>query len=102
MVANGRPLGGRVAAPTAAVAVVGSALAVVVNLATEWKTNLWVWAGVAGVTCVAAIASWWLHKAQNSQSAQEDPPRPHVTRSVLGTTWNSTVITGDGNRVNVD
>jgi hypothetical protein len=100
MVANGRSPGGRVAIPTAAVAVIGSALAVVVNLATEWKTNLWVWAGVAGVTCAAAIASWWLHKAQNPPSAPEDPPP--VTRSVLGTTFNSTVITGDGNRVNVD
>lgn len=88
--------------PITAVAVIGSALAVVVNLATEWKTNLWVWAGVAGVTCAAAGASWWLHRAQNPSSGDEDQPRPLVERSVLGTTWNSTVITGDGNRVNVD
>ncbi|MGH3936674.1 MAG: hypothetical protein ACRDS1_17115 [Pseudonocardiaceae bacterium] len=48
------------AAVTTATAFLTSAIAVVINLATEWKTNLWVWLGVVGLTVLSAVVSLWL------------------------------------------
>ncbi|MBV9314276.1 MAG: hypothetical protein JO100_11205 [Pseudonocardia sp.] len=53
-------LGWRVAVPTAATAVVGSGVAVVINLATEWKTNPWAWIVVGVLTLLAMVLALWL------------------------------------------
>ncbi|PZS22983.1 MAG: hypothetical protein DLM61_24860 [Pseudonocardiales bacterium] len=45
---------------TVATAVLTSAIAVVINLATEWKTNPWAWLGVVGLTVLSAAVSLWL------------------------------------------
>jgi hypothetical protein len=54
----------RVVAPTVVTALVGSAVAVVVNLATEWKTNWWAWLAVGALTVVSGGVSLWLHRRQ--------------------------------------
>jgi hypothetical protein len=83
-VVSGRSMLGRVVAPTVAVAVVTSALAVVVNLATEWKTNPWAWVGVAGLTLAAAGGSWWMFRSQSSATASDaPPPGQSVTNSTI-------------------
>ncbi|GLY50083.1 hypothetical protein [Lentzea sp. NBRC 102530] len=83
----------RVITPTIAMAVVLSGTAITINLATDWKTNLWAWLGVFALTAATAAVSYWLYKAQD----QSQPPS--VERSVTGDVSNSTVIIGDGNQV---
>jgi len=83
----------RVIAPTVATAVVTSGIAIVINLATDWKTNPWAWLAVVVLTAATAGVALWLNKAQ-------EPPAPaSLDRSVTGDVSNSTVITGDGNQV---
>lgn len=83
-----------------ATAVVTSALAVGINLATEWKTSQWAWAAVAVLTLLTAGLT---HLAGRSNDAIDtaEPLKPgvRVSRSVLGTTSNSTIVTGDNNYV---
>jgi hypothetical protein len=62
----------RVLAPITATALVGSATNVVVNLATEWKTNWWAWLGVVTLTVISIPVSLWLDQ------------RPTRTDSALG------------------
>jgi hypothetical protein len=58
----------RVVAPTVVWAVLTSVLAVVVNLATEWKVNLWAWLAVVVTTVLVAAASLWLdHRRGDSE-----------------------------------
>ena len=45
-----------------ATAVLGSATNVVVNLATEWKTNWWAWLGVVTLTVISIPVSLWLNQ----------------------------------------
>ena len=47
----------RVLVPTVATAVVASAAAITVNLATSAPGNLWLWVGVAAVTMLSAVVS---------------------------------------------
>ncbi|MGH3783232.1 MAG: hypothetical protein ACRDRO_22080 [Pseudonocardiaceae bacterium] len=55
----------RVVAPTAATALVGSIVVVVVTLATTWTTTGWAWLlAVAGLTVISSGVSWWLHTRQ--------------------------------------
>ena len=89
----------RVVVPTVAVAVVASALAVVINLATEWKTNPWAWVGVVALTAVVAGVSLWLFRSQTAMQESGPGTQAHVERSVTGTVTDSTVIIGDGNQV---
>lgn len=92
----GRSRGVRVVVPTLVVAAVSSGLAVVINLATEWKTNPWAWVGVVVLTLAAAGVSLW-----SSRSLGADAPAggTHVERSVIGDVSGGTVVTGDGNQV---
>jgi len=71
-------LGWRVAAPTIATAVVSSGVAIVINLATEWKTNIWAWAAVAALTLVAAALSLWLARRPDTSA----PPGVSMSGSV--------------------
>ncbi|MGH3568805.1 MAG: hypothetical protein ACRDRH_22815 [Pseudonocardia sp.] len=68
-------LGWRVAVSTVATAVVSSGVAVVVNLATEWGTNVWAWAAVVVLTLVAAALSLWLARRSDAST------RPGVSMS---------------------
>jgi hypothetical protein len=68
-VSGGR--GARVVVPTAATAVLTSAIAVVINFATEWKTNPWAWLGVVGLTVVSAAVSLWLAYRGSQGSERE-------------------------------
>lgn len=71
-------LGWRVAAPTIATAAVSSGVAIVINLATEWKTNIWAWAAVAALTLVAAALSLWLARRPDASA----PPGVSMSGSV--------------------
>lgn len=82
----------RIAVPTLITAVVTSALAVVINLATDWKGNSWAWLAVVVLTLLSAGASYWL-----SRSSEE--PTALISRSVTGKVSKSTIITGDHNDV---
>ncbi|QTR01278.1 hypothetical protein J7S33_17560 [Saccharothrix algeriensis] len=86
----------RVVVPTLVVAAVSSGLAVVINLATEWKTNPWAWVGVVVLTLAAAGVSLW---SSRSQGADAPGGGTHVERSVIGDVSGGTVVTGDGNQV---
>lgn len=61
---------GRRAGRVAATVVVTSALAVVINLATDWKTNPWAWLLVVAVTVLAGVVTLRL----------EDHPEPDLGR----------------------
>lgn len=56
-------------APTIATVLLASAAAVAINLATEWKTNLWAWLVVGVITVLAAAVAVWLDRRQSQ------PPR---------------------------
>ncbi|HEX2300200.1 MAG TPA: hypothetical protein VHH34_17100 [Pseudonocardiaceae bacterium] len=43
-------------------------IAIVVNLATEWKTNGWAWLTVGVLTLMSAATSLWLLRRQNASS----------------------------------
>jgi len=49
-------------------AVFGALSAILVNFATAWKTNIWMWIGVAIVTAVSAVLSLLLMQNQKDTS----------------------------------
>jgi hypothetical protein len=59
----------RVAVLAAATAVSGSAVAVAVNLATEFKTNFWAWVAVVVATALVAAVAMWLDHRRNAEAA---------------------------------
>lgn len=54
----------RIVALTAASALVGSAVAAAVNLATEWKTSWWALLAVVALTVISGGVSLWLYRRQ--------------------------------------
>lgn len=66
------PVTTRVVAPTMAAAATTSAIAVVVNLATEWKTNPWAWIAVGAFTLISAAVSLWLYHRSGGQPSTGD------------------------------
>ncbi|MGH4022837.1 MAG: hypothetical protein ACRDT0_27100 [Pseudonocardiaceae bacterium] len=68
-------VGRRVVASTVVTAVVTSAAAVVINLATEWKSNLWAWLAVVVVTVLVAAAALW----SDRYAAAAGPPAEGAT-----------------------
>ncbi len=55
--------------PPFVVALATSGLGVAINLATEWKTNLWAWAAVVVITLLSAGVTLWLTRRQLDQEA---------------------------------
>lgn len=45
-----------------------TAIAVLVNLATDWKSNVWAWVGVSAVTALATIVSWRTERIAQGQN----------------------------------
>ncbi len=70
----------RIAAPTAATAIVTTTLAIVVNLATGSVHSIWLWAAVAVLTLLSFAVSMWLHH-QNAASPTEPARGLRLTRS---------------------
>lgn len=68
MRSTGGPSGARLVVPTLVLAAVSSAVAVAVNLATEWKTSMWAWGAVLVVTMLSAVVSLWLSSRSNANS----------------------------------
>lgn len=60
--------GARMVWPTVATTVVTCGIAVVVNLATDWKTNGWAWLTVGVLTLMSAATSLWLLRRQNTST----------------------------------
>lgn len=60
----------RVVVLTAGIALVSSALAVMVNLATEWKTSGWAWLAVAALTMISGGLSWRHQRQARTGSSQ--------------------------------
>jgi hypothetical protein len=54
----------RITTPTILTAVLASGSAVVINLATEWKHNIWLWVAAAALTVATAAVALWLARAQ--------------------------------------
>ncbi|MEV6072047.1 hypothetical protein AB0L82_36375 [Nocardia sp. NPDC052001] len=71
----------RIAAPTAATALVTTALAIAINLATDGEHSPWLWAGVGALTLTSFALSMWLHHRQNG-SAPTEPARGLVLTDV--------------------
>ncbi|MEU7221145.1 hypothetical protein [Nocardia iowensis] len=91
----------RVAAPTAMTAVVSTALAVVVNLATSSVESRWLWVAVAVLTVVGFVASLWLYR-RSDHSPQPDRPPVGVdlgTVKARGFRIQGVRSTGDGVRL---
>jgi hypothetical protein len=88
--------GWRVVVPTVATAVVSSAVAIVVNLATEWKTNPWAWVGVGMLTLVAAVLAVWLACRHGADA----PVPPGVSMS--GSVGRDNVQIGQARDVTID
>lgn len=61
--------GRRVVAPTVATAAAASLAMIVINFATEAKTNPWWWAAVVGVTGLVALVAVWLD-ARNTHTPE--------------------------------
>jgi len=57
--------------PPFVVALATSGLGVAINLATEWKTNLWAWAAVVVITLLSAGVTLWLTRRQLDQEARK-------------------------------
>jgi cytochrome bd-type quinol oxidase subunit 2 len=64
----------RVVAPTLVWAVLTSAVAVAVNLATEWKSNPWAWLAVVVTTVLVAVAALWVEHRHGDPSAGSERP----------------------------
>jgi hypothetical protein len=62
----------RVATPTILTAVLASGLAIVINLATEWKRDLWPWVVVAALTVATAAVALWLARAEATGETDGD------------------------------
>jgi hypothetical protein len=62
----------RIVTPTAATAVTTSAIAVVINLATEWKTNLLAWLAVGVLTILSSLISLWFYRRQDEGIKERD------------------------------
>jgi hypothetical protein len=78
--------------PSVIVAGATSALAVIINVATDLRHSWWAWAGVVGLTGVTGFLSYWTRR-----SPDVDKPEP-----ARGSTINT--ISGDvsGNVVQAD
>jgi hypothetical protein len=85
----------RIVAPTLATAVVTSGLAVAVNLATEWKTEVWAWLVVAGLTVLSFVATLWLYRRQTQSVDRIRDEEPMV----VNTQFNVVRDQGKGNFV---
>ena len=72
----------RVLAPITATALVGSATNVVVNLATEWKTNWWAWLGVFTLTVISIPVSLWLDQRPTRTGSALDADNASVGNNV--------------------
>jgi hypothetical protein len=73
----------QVVVPTSVTALVGTALAVIINLATEWKNNLWAWLIVALLTVGSAVVSLWLYRRQLDHSAADEASLDQSTSDTL-------------------
>jgi hypothetical protein len=70
----------RAAVPTACAAAVSAGGAVAINLATEWKSNVWAWVAVTALTAVAAVLSLWIvRRSQPPAFLPGAPPRTSST-----------------------
>jgi hypothetical protein len=58
---------GGLAIPTIVSAVATSGLGVLVNFATDWKTDVWAWVGVALITMLIAGVTLWLARRQTQR-----------------------------------
>ncbi|MEV6276273.1 hypothetical protein [Nocardia sp. NPDC051832] len=92
----------RVAAPTATTAVVTTALAIAVNLATGQQHSVWLWVAVGGLTLAMFGTSMWLHHRQTEQPEPAPPPATGVElEAVRGRTIDISDVrsTGTGARI---
>jgi hypothetical protein len=69
-------------------AVVLSGASVAVNLATDWKTNLWAWLAVVVLTVAGAGTTVWLYRVDQADSRTGE--RAVVAGGSIGT-----AVTGD-------
>ena len=91
----------RVVVPTVATAVIASATAITINLATSAPRSPWLWGGVAVITILSAAVSLWLWQRTSSAEAQPgkpaEPSPPGGTVKITDSTFNGpTTIQGSG------
>jgi hypothetical protein len=60
-----------VAIRTVSAAALSTGCAIVVNLATDWKTNPWAWVGVIAITALVAIVSCAQENIGNGREATD-------------------------------
>lgn len=78
----------RAGVPPVVTAFAGTGVAVWVNLATQWKNNLWAWVAVAALTAVVAAVAVLLERRRAAESGGsvegEGTSGPSVTHSHIG------------------
>ena len=86
--------------PTVATAVAASATMIVINFATEFKTNPWWWVAVVAATAlVAGVALWLDHR---NQPERPDNPAPAPAPAGGGPVVNNSTIQGPNFQVGGD
>jgi hypothetical protein len=98
MIGTVRPMPVLISAASTALA--SSAIAIAVNLATEWKTNMVAWIAVAVLTLVATgIATWTQLRQTASDTDSRSDTHLSVENSVIG---RDNVQIGRANDVNIN
>lgn len=72
--------------PTVAAAVAASATMIVINFATEFKTNPWWWLAVGAATALVAGVALWLDHRNNSEVPDTPAPAPRGGQVVNNST----------------
>ncbi|WP_278265282.1 hypothetical protein [Nocardia sp. AG03] len=90
----------RVIAPTAASAIITTALAVAINYATGSDAPWWQWLVVAALTFAQFLAWLWLYKRQNSESGTDATATGERSVAVAGSVRGN-ITTGDTGALSV-
>jgi len=101
----GASVSARVGVPTLAATLLTTAVAVAVNVATEWKTAPWAWVAVAVMTVASAAVSVWLHRRTQAAAAPTGRPpaasAPESTVEIRGNAFYGPAgVQGNGTQIN--
>lgn len=74
----------RVVAPILVTAITTSAVAAALNLATDWKNNLWAWLAVGVLTLTSGGVAVWLYRKQTAAADELSRRAPVENEAEIG------------------